>query len=340
MTQSKRRGIEIFSMSFLDAISCGFGAMILLLIITMASEPRTIRQITVDLRDKIAEVESERKSLAGEDPESSRRLAEKQNQLRVARRRLAELRKQQSIAEGRSAEVQRLAEERTRVESELKAVQQNLTEEMKRLLAKRVLATAKPRELVPDSPVGGIPVDREYIIFLIDTSGSMLKVAWPLVIKKVEEVLNVHPQVKGIQIMSDMGAYMYSQYAGTWIPDSPARRKAVISRLSSWRTFSNSSPVEGILHTVQHYFREDRHVSLYIFGDDFSTGTVDDVLAEVASINRRDASGSPRVRIHAFGFPVLFLDERGKPNRTRFANLMRLLAERNEGSFVGLNSVR
>lgn len=335
MTKSKRRDIEIFSMSFLDAISCGFGAIILLLLITLASEPRTIQQITIDLRDKIARVESERQKLIGEGPEVSRELAEKQKQLREAQKRLGELSKQRSVAEARSADAQSLAEEQARIEGELKAVRQTLTEDMKRIV---VQPTSKPPK--EDSPIGGIPVDSEYIIFIIDTSGSMQKIVWPLVIKKVEEVLIAHPQVKGIQVLSDMGSYMFSQYAGSWIPDTPARRRAVIDRLRNWQAFSQSSPVEGILHAVRQFVKEDRRISLYVFGDDFSSGTVDEVLTEVARINRKDAAGNSRVRIHAFGFPVLFLSERGKANRTRFAHLMRLLAEQNEGSFVGLASIR
>ena len=54
----------------------------------------------------------------------------------------------------------------------------------------------------------------------------------------------------------------------------------------------------------------------------------------VDRINLADESGRRRVRIHAVGFPV-FLD---RPNaRTfRFAALMRELAYRNDGTFVGL----
>src|SRR3546814_5029389 len=61
--------------------------------------------------------------------------------------------------------------------------------------------------------VGGIPVDSEYIIFVIDTSGSMQSI-WPEVVRTLDMVLNAYPKVKGVQIMSDMGEYMYSQYAG------------------------------------------------------------------------------------------------------------------------------
>ena len=57
----------------------------------------------------------------------------------------------------------------------------------------------------------------------------MLIGAWPTVVSKMEEVLTVHPSVKGIQVMNDMGKYMFEGYAGKWIPDTPARRKEILT---------------------------------------------------------------------------------------------------------------
>lgn len=335
MTKGKRRSIEVMSMSFLDAISCGFGAIILLLIIALANEPKTVKRIMVDLRDKISLIEGEREKLVGAGRVLSRKFIEKNKILREIQNRLAGLREQWFVAKSRSVAAQRQAEEQTRIESEVKAVRQVLSAEMKRLLAQ---PTYKPPD--KDTIIGGIPVDSEYIIFIVDTSGSMLRLAWPVVIKKVEEVLSVHPKVKGIQVINDMGSYMYSTYAGRWIPDTPARRKAVIARIRTWKSFSNSSPVEGVLHAVKRFFKKDKRISLYVFGDDFSSGSIDEVLREVTRINKKDVSGNPRVRIHTFGFPVLFQFESGKANRIRFAHLMRLLAEQNAGSFVGMTHLK
>ena len=65
----------------------------------------------------------------------------------------------------------------------------------------------------PTTAVGGITVDSEYIIFVIDTSGSMYNYAWPTVVAKLQETLNLYPNVKGIQVLNDMGDYMFQQYA-------------------------------------------------------------------------------------------------------------------------------
>jgi hypothetical protein len=77
-----------------------------------------------------------------------------------------------------------------------------------------------------------------------------------------------------------------------------------------------------------------------VFGDDFQPGgSITRVVETVDRLNQADDQGSRLVRIHAVGFPVLFdLDPRYQDSLYRFANLMRELAERNGGSFVGLNS--
>ena len=55
-----RKEIEIFSLSFLDVICCGFGAVILLLVISLGFEPATVQKMTIDLRDDIQSSEESR----------------------------------------------------------------------------------------------------------------------------------------------------------------------------------------------------------------------------------------------------------------------------------------
>jgi len=137
--------------------------------------------------------------------------------------------------------------------------------------------------------------------------------------------------------MNDMGDYLFSQYKGRWIQDTPARRKAILKRLAGWQPFSNSSPVEGVEAAIRRFYAKDKRISLYVFGDDFSRGSIQQVVDTVESLNRADSRGQRRVRIHAVGFPVLFAQGGLPVNSVRFAALMRKLAEDNNGSFVGLN---
>jgi hypothetical protein len=330
-----RRGIEMFSMSFLDVISCGFGAVILLLVLSLALEPATVQKITEDLRGLITQRNDARDQHIQESQALSGELAGTVSRISAISKQINTLKRQFEIETARASGAESTILKEKLKADDLKAVQQRLSEEMRRLLSQ---SGSKPPP--NNAVIGGIPVDSEYIIFIVDTSGSMQSLAWPLVVRKVEEVLSIYPAVKGIQVMNDMGRYMLETYKDRWIPDSSARRKAIVDRIKTWKSFSNSSPVEGVVAAIRKFYRADRRISLYIFGDDFTGSNMDDVIEEVARINAKDTHGKPRVRVHAFGFPVLFLDDRARKNLTRFAHLMRLLAENNAGSFVGLNSLK
>ncbi len=335
MGKRKRRDVDIFNMSFLDVVSCGFGAIILLLVIVKVSEPHVIERLAVDLTGLVQKLEVELFEIRGETTVLNRELLSKQQQLSEAREKLARLQGDMSSVRGQYQSARNEQDAQSIIAGQLSSAKQSLSEEMRRLLG------AGYQRSNPRSAIGGVPVDSEYIIFIIDTSGSMRQHAWPLVLKKVREVLEIYPRVKGIQVMNDMGDYMFSQYQSKWIPDTAARRKAIIKRLAGWEPFSNSSPVEGIEAAIRRFHAKDKRISLYVFGDDFARGSIQTVINTVDQLNRADRSGRTRVRIHAVGFPVLFDFTGGLPgNAVRYAALMRKLAENNNGSFVGLNSAK
>jgi hypothetical protein len=331
--KTRRRDIEIFSLSFLDVICCGFGAIILLFVLSKFAEPVIIEELSEDLQSVIVRLEEELHEIRGETAVLNRELQGKKEQLSQEKKKLARLRGDLSNIKGEFAASNQHARVQNIIEEKLARALQQLTDEMKRLLKNQ------PRKV--DRSVGGIPVDSEYIIFIIDTSGSMQRNAWRLVQKKLAETLKVYPKVKGIQIMNDMGTYMFSQYRGKWIPDTPARRRAIISNLSTWRSFSNSSPVEGIEAAIRTFYSPDKKISLFVFGDEFSGNAIQPVIDEVDRINKATRDGTRRVRIHAVGFPVMLKDSVGRGNTgERFATLMRILCQKNGGTFVGLNNTR
>jgi hypothetical protein len=179
------------------------------------------------------------------------------------------------------------------------------------------------------------PDDSEYIIFIIDTSGSMFNHAWPMVLTKVEETLNLYPKVQGFQVMNDEGVYMFADYRGKWMPDTPEQRRTVIERLRTWNAFSNSNPIEGIVEAIRRYQDPDEKISLYVFGDEFTGPSIDTLVKGVDIINRKDESGEPRVRIHAIAFPLR--PDAPQDTSGRFATLMRTVCQHNRGTFVSLN---
>jgi hypothetical protein len=217
-------------------------------------------------------------------------------------------------------------------EEQLRLALQVLTEEMERLL---------PQDRVRNQLIGGVPVDSEYVIFVIDTSGSMQMAGWRRLQTEMINILDIYPKVKGIQVMNDMGQYMFPDSRRSWIKDSPSTRRRIIGTLETWAPFSNSSPVEGINAAIQTYYRPDRKISIYTLGDDFSGRSIRAVVKAVENLNQAHSGADRLVRIHAIGFPVHF-----SPGRTpseaaiKFAALMRELSYNNGGTFIGLTSLQ
>lgn len=323
----KRRPALEISIAFLDVISCGFGAIVLLLLIAPTGEFSAMESGKPE-QQPVAALQEQLFALRGDNKILNRELISKQEQLSDLRDRIARLREQLASVDKSQQHVPAVNPER----DELALALQVLQEEMARLLA------SQPHR--DNQVVGGIPVDSEYIVFIVDTSGSMFDFAWPKVRREMINILDIYPQVKGIQIMNDMGDYMFSGYKGRWIPDTPGRRKAILNRLTTWTPFSNSSPVEGIQRAIRAFSRPDKKISLYVFGDDFTGNSIHTVLNTVDRINATRGKGDRLVRIHAIGFPVHFLAPGGRAQTaTRFAALMRELSYRNGGTFVGLNGL-
>jgi hypothetical protein len=329
----RRHGIEEFSLSFLDVICCGFGAIILLLMITKTVQPQIIEASAVSLEGRIAALQEQLFKLRGDTHILNRDLNAKHEQLSEHEQRIAVLRGVRASVQSRHDTLNVQANSNDIVTSQLAIAQQQLSEEMKRLLGMQYQSKNKL--------IGGIPVDSEYIIFVIDTSGSMFSYSWDRMLREFQATLSIYPEVKGIQVMNDMGQYMFSRYRGKWIPDTPGRRKVIMDRLRTWNVFSNSSPVEGITQAIRTFYAPDKKISVYVFGDEFTGDSIQQVVKTIDRINRADADGNRRVRIHAVGFPVQFARQRHlQTTGIRFATLMRELTYRNGGTFVGLNDYR
>ena len=62
----KRRPAPEISLSFLDVICCGFGAVILLLMITKTVEPQVLEESTVIAEGRVAELTEQLFEIRGE----------------------------------------------------------------------------------------------------------------------------------------------------------------------------------------------------------------------------------------------------------------------------------
>ncbi len=308
-------------MSFMDVICCGFGAVVLLLVILETSKPNALEEEATaeqiqQLRSSLLALEDEKQQIealleSSESGQSSLEtlLTERQNSL---------------------SQLQEALEQ-----SDLNLAAAVTTDET---LTQKLQRTSRIKGL-EEKALAGIPLDAEYIIFIIDTSGSMRTHAWGLMIRVMDQILNSYPEVKGLQVMNDMGSHMYPKFAGEWIQDTPLRRRAIIRSLRGWSVFSNSSPVEGIEEAIRTYHRKgNSNVAIYVLGDEFAGSSVSQVIDQVDRLNGTP-DGGRKIRIHAIGFPVVFslMNQAGfESTGVRFAILMRELTLRNEGAFVGL----
>ena len=327
-----RRPVEEMSMSFLDVICCGFGAVILLLMTTKFIPPTVLEASQTHANGIVQARQDALFQIRGETDKLNRELTEKQRELDADLQSLAGLERELSTILGKYQASKSEATEAIVTEKKLAEAKQSLTEDMERLLGAGFQRS--------DNTVAGIAADSEYVVFVIDTSGSMYANpgVWPQVMRRLSETLSIYPALKGIQVTSDQGEYMFPQYSGHWIPDSPARRRAILERMKSFNPFSSSCPINGIEKAVRTFQAPDKRISVYVFGDDFACNSIEELVQAVDRINAPDEHGQRPVRINVVGFPHLFRLSPPPASLFKFAAAMRSLTYRNGGTFVGLDS--
>ncbi|EGN75459.1 hypothetical protein A28LD_1072 [Idiomarina sp. A28L] len=315
MRRVKRAPVEIFSLSFLDIISCAFGAVVLLVLLARNADvpsDASASEVTVRIEQLLA---------------AQGRVAELSERLRGELEQLGEV---TSAASADVTDAEALEQSIPRAQASIAQLQrqaQSLRSDIRQEQARLNVASS------PDDPspeAGGIPTDADYVIFVIDNSGSMsADQGWNQVTRVVEDIIKSHPQMKGFQIMAADGSFMYSGQEGRWLPDTNTMRQRAIQGLANFRGGA-SAPEVGIFRALDLYKNQQGKVSLYVFGDDFRPGTLDQVVTDITQANMRP-DGTPRFRIHGIGF-----HRASYGNAAQFAAFMQAVAKRNRGAFVGL----
>ena len=309
----RKRTFDIFSLSFLDVMSCGFGAVILLVLISDFSDALApgSRTRTEALLEEVLEAETVADRLRSEFGQGQEEAAGRETVLARLRQALEAARKDVETGEEENRNLaDRLAG--------LTLVEQSV----------RRAAVQKDTAQESDEEVGGIPVDSDYVVFIVDTSGSMQAI-WSRVTRELENVISIHPKVKGFQILNDNGVHLLSAYEGRWIPDTPGRRRNVVRLFKTWKSTSNSSPVEGLRAALQRYARPGVKLSIYIFGDDYSGKSYNPVIEALTRLNTNAVTGKRLARVHAVGFI-------SPHTKKRFPILMREVTRQNGGTFLAL----
>jgi hypothetical protein len=323
----KRRPIEVFSLSFLDCLCCGFGAILLLFILSIGSG-----QAGVESKIDVPTLQAMRKQLGMLEADIAQKSATLDAAINGAqtshdRERI------RSIVQELESTLADLQQEYDSDKANLSSSQQAAAE------ANRLLKSFKYENLPPI----GLPADATHVAFIIDTSGSMRNQLTSQlhygVIEQITELLDSLPNVKSIQFIDTSGNYMLNGRAGFWLPDTPGLRQQALRSVLNYPILSVSDPEPG----VRQAFRDlssgvnaNEKMSLYVIGDDFR-GSTQSFLLKLDSLNPRNPkSGKRPVSISAVGFPTLINPfQLGAPQgNVRFANIMREIAEAHDGVLI------
>ncbi len=327
----RKRSTQVFSLSFLDVICCGFGAIILLFVITMG---RKTKEESI-LREALVRVIQQRQLqlnqfdvIIDEKAALIRLEAEKQVEKKIVEVELdAMLAELEKTISDKEFSKDKLLTDLEQVEDELAVMQTDPEIEQKKM---------------EPSPVG-IPVESNHIAFVIDTSGSMrdpsTSLVWGYVIQKFEETLDSYPEVKGIQLLDADGHFIMGRgMRSKWMTDNQETRDYMVRAVRLYPYNSDSNPVPGIAQAIRNLAEPDNEemkMGIYVFGDEF-TGRSEPVLNTLDKLNK-NKEGERMAIINAIGFPNLIRNSLSlSQSGLKFANLMRELTYEHGGAFVGL----
>jgi hypothetical protein len=317
MKRKTRAPTEIFSLSFLDCLCCGFGAILLLFLLTIG--------VSDFLGDTDADAESRIRELRDNLMEKQEQAMQSEQALSEAERRAQSLDLRRQL----QADTRSLREMLTETESAIASLRQSVDEQQSAVAAaERLLRTFPYRDMPPI----GLPTEATHVVFVIDTSGSMRDNfsgrMHPQVVGRIAYVLENLPEVRFIQFIDTSGRYMLSEGRGVWLRDNPPRRATAQQLIRDYPAPSASDPEQGMRRAFNDLLpildaRDE--MAMFVFGDDVrrATGTL---LVAVDRMNPVDpVSGKRRATISGIAFPMLVRGFQlgNVDGSTRFANVMR-----------------
>lgn len=321
----RRRSTEVFSLSFLDCLCCGFGAILLLFLISLSRESNH----QTDHENRLQELRSQLSELENALIQKSEQLTQQKTAQTIA----SELEKTQNRLPALKSQLQALETELQKSTAALSQVERNRKEQQ------RVL---KKLDATPITPIG-LPNDATHLAFVIDTSGSMrhpfTQQIHDAVLKEVQTILTRLEKVEKIQFLDSSGRYLVKSTRGQWIVNHASNQKKALQALRNYPLASVSDPARGIRQAIQDLLPkldQKKVLSLFVLGDDFRGSTQ----AFLHSLDRSNPiignSQQRAASISAIGFPT-----RTSPfsiaapvGNTRFANIMREVVREHNGALI------
>ncbi len=271
-----RRPFTVFSLSFLDCICCGFGAVILLFVLMNARATESREELTKDLRGEVSKVEIE--------------ILKMEKEKVLARNALDEVVDELAKTEGLSRElvntIEKSKEELAKQEGDTLAQVEHVNQLKADLLSleegiKRLKAGAESEE-PGEAPVSfagdgqrqyltGLKLKGQRTLILVDRSGSMLAetVVDALRIRNLPEEERLQaPKWRQLQktvewLMAKLpmeGQYHVASYAQTtepllgrkewWDAADPSLRKELVERIQTLQAAGGTSLINATLYAA------------------------------------------------------------------------------------------
>ena len=312
---SKQRKIsELFSMSFLDIMACGFGALVLILLISEFQE------------SEVKQVENNADIFLEAQEEKAKKII-----------------KVESLDKLMSSNIEDLISTRQRLDV------------LKMELEKKSLISAKLNDLASDTDfqiskqrlnslsapmeqkeASGIKLDSRYLVFIIDTSGSMEP--WVKIVQEIDNLIQTFPDLEGYMVMNDNGSIFHG--GDPWLNPTKINRSASIGILRANRAKygSLSNPIVGLKKVMRVWGDKYKDLGVFIMGDDIldQTSRIETISQEVLKLNT-DLSGKTKVRVNAVGFLTSRANISQQQGNKNYLMLMRELTEQSGGAMVVVN---
>jgi len=314
----KRRPVEIFSMSFLDCMSCGFGAVILFFMIINAQVRETTEQDPTSLMSETKKLEVE--------------ILDGRKNLVLARNTIEQLDEQNQTAEGQIAQILALIEA-LRVElskfdndslakieriEELQADIKTLEQQVERLLklaAEQEADGAKIREFDNEGQgsrqyLTGLKLDGKRTLILVDRSASMLddtiiniirrrnmsdtqklkSVKWRQVVASVDWLTaQIRPGTKfQIYMFNNTVEPVIKGSRGTWLTADDSAQLDEAVRVLQHTPPSNGTNMQAAFAAAREF--EPRPDNIILLADGLPT-------LDQATTSRRTVTGRQRVQL-------------------------------------------
>jgi hypothetical protein len=313
--KSKKK-YELFSMSFLDIMACGFGALVLILLISefQESEIKITKNDANQFLDatELKNIKVKKLSLLEEDI---------QNELL----NLSDAIKQKRL-----------------LESILKQ-RQIVAKNLNNLASRKEYSINKKKQLqninfVEQNEASGIKIDSKYLVFIIDNSGSMQTSGpWSRVLKEVDSIIQTFPSLEGYLIMNDAGNIIHGK--SPWLNPTKINRSTSLKllRANPNKFLSLSNPVVALKKTINSYGTRYEDIGVFIVGDDvLDSNRIENISNEIMKLNSLP-DGKKRVRINAIAFLTAKDEPIYEQQNMNYLMLMRELTEQSGGAMVVIN---